>query len=76
MSDTQSGQELILHCPACEQPFAVRMSAPAPKELVMVCGACDHRLSTDEILDAMASRLNDLLEQTRSRLSGSTPGKP
>jgi predicted Zn finger-like uncharacterized protein len=75
MSDTGS-EALTLRCPACKQSFAVTLAKPAPKELAIVCESCNHRLSTDEILDAMASSLNDLLEQTRSRLSGGTTGKP
>jgi hypothetical protein len=74
LSDT-GGQELILRCPACGRSFAVTLPPPATKELTVMCSACDHRLSTDEILDAMASSLNDLVEQTRSKLSGKTPGK-
>lgn len=72
MSDT-GGQALILRCPACKQTFAVTLPPSASKDLALVCGVCRHRLSTDEILDAMAASLNDLLEQTRSRLAGRTP---
>lgn len=72
MSDT-GGQELLLRCPACKQSFAAALPTSELKDLAIVCGACSHRLSTDEILDAMAASLNDLLEQTRNRLAGKTP---
>jgi predicted Zn finger-like uncharacterized protein len=74
MSDTGS-QALILRCPACKLPFAVTLPQSESKDLAVVCSACNHRLGTDQILDAMAASLNDLLEQTRSRLASRTPDK-
>jgi hypothetical protein len=71
MSDTEGGsQSLMLGCPACKQQFPFAMPSSGAKDLSIVCSACDHRLSTDEILNAMASSLNDLVDQTRSRLAG------
>jgi hypothetical protein len=76
MSDPKNGgQSLMLRCPACRRQFAFAIPSAASKDLWIVCGLCDHRLSTDEILNATAESLNDLVEQTRSRLSGGTPGK-
>jgi predicted Zn finger-like uncharacterized protein len=69
MSGTGDGRDLMLRCPACERTFAVGVPQAPVKDLSVICGACRHRLSTDEILDAMAASLNDLLDQTRSRLT-------
>ena len=67
--------DLELLCPSCDQRFGVSMAGLNPQAPRVVCGHCAHMLSPDEILNAMAASLNDLLDQTRDRLTG-VPGKP
>lgn len=61
--------DLELTCPACDQRFGIVTTALDPKELRVICSACQHTLNADEILYAMAMSLNDLLDKTRDRLT-------
>lgn len=70
--------DLDLRCPACEQRFGVSLSMLNPQDLRIACSGCAHTLSPDEILNAMAVSLNELLDKTRDRLTDSLdkPDKP
>jgi hypothetical protein len=37
------------------------------------CTACEHLFTTDEMLHAMATSLNELLEQARNKIAGKKP---
>ena len=68
MSEPASG-ELTLICPACGMRFGVSLEGRGPQNVHVSCTACNHTLTTDEMLHAMATSLNELLEQARNKIT-------
>lgn len=69
-----SGDDLTLTCPACGARFGVAAPAPDTQSVRIDCSVCGHTLSAEEMLNAMAASLNDLLEQARDRILGDDRG--
>jgi predicted Zn finger-like uncharacterized protein len=72
MSEPGSG-ELTLICPACGTRFGVSLEGRGPQNVHVSCTACEHLFTTDEMLHAMATSLNELLEQARNKISSKKP---
>jgi len=60
---------LTLLCPTCGARFGVTLEGRGPENAHVTCTACAHVFTTDEMLQAMAASLNDLLDLARTKLS-------
>ena len=69
MSDAIGKGDLILRCPACDARFGVSPEGRGPQNALVVCTACGHDFSTEEMVKAMSDSLNELIELARKRFT-------
>lgn len=73
MTEAVSHGDLMLRCPACATRFGVTLEGRGPENVHVDCTACGHLFTTEEMLQAMAMSLNELLETARVKFATQKP---